>query len=52
MQTDGSVTTVKPERPMNVRDVLMHTTGLPGGLFPGNPIDDAFAEARRAQRKG
>ena len=45
---DGSVTTVKPERPMNVRDVLMHTTGLPGGLFPGNPIDDAFGQARAA----
>jgi short-subunit dehydrogenase len=39
-------------RPMNVRDVLMHTTGLPGGLFPGNPIDDAFAEARRARARG
>jgi CubicO group peptidase (beta-lactamase class C family) len=37
---------------MNVRDVLMHTTGLPGGLFPGNPIDDEFAEARRARRQG
>ena len=37
---------------MNVRDVLMHMTGLPGGLFPGNPIDDAFAEARQAQTKG
>jgi CubicO group peptidase (beta-lactamase class C family) len=26
----------------------MHTTGLPGGLFPDNPIDAAFAEARAA----
>jgi CubicO group peptidase (beta-lactamase class C family) len=26
----------------------MHTTGLPGSLFPDNPIDEAFAEARRA----
>jgi CubicO group peptidase (beta-lactamase class C family) len=43
---DDSVTLVKPSRPMNVRDVLMHTTGLPGGLFPGNPIDAAFNEAR------
>ncbi len=33
---------------MNMRDVLMHTTGLPGGLFPGNPIDDAFNKARAA----
>ena len=48
VQDDGSVTLVKPERPMNIRDVLMHTTGLPGGLFPDNPIDAAFAEARAA----
>ena len=52
MQDDGSVTLVKPRRPMNMRDVLMHTTGLPGGLFPGNPIDDAFATARSAQGSG
>ena len=45
---DGAVTLVKPERPMNMRDVLMHMTGLPGGLFPGNPIDDAFNDARAA----
>jgi len=51
-QADGSITKLKPQRPMNVRDVLMHTTGLPGGLFPGNPIDDKFAEARHARRKG
>jgi CubicO group peptidase (beta-lactamase class C family) len=49
---DGSVTTVKPPRPMIVKDVLMHMTGLPGGLFPGNPIDDAFAEARRVSSAG
>ena len=36
---DDAITLVKPERPMNMRDVLMHTTGLPGGLFPGSPID-------------
>ena len=36
---DGTVTLVKPQRPMNIRDVLMHTTGLPGSLFPDNPID-------------
>ena len=52
MQDDGSVSLVKPKRPMNIRDVLMHTTGLPGALFPGNPIDDAFAEARAALGAG
>jgi CubicO group peptidase (beta-lactamase class C family) len=49
---DKSVTLVKPERPMNMRDVLMHTTGLPGGLFPDNPIDAAFAEARAGLGSG
>jgi CubicO group peptidase (beta-lactamase class C family) len=48
VQEDGGVTLVRPARPMNVRDVLMHTTGLPGGLFPDNPIDAGFAEARAA----
>ena len=52
VQPDGSVTKVKPNRPMNVRDVLMHMTGLPGGLFPGHPIDDEFAQAREAEKKG
>jgi CubicO group peptidase (beta-lactamase class C family) len=51
-QPDGSITLVKPRRPMNVRDVLMHTTGLPGALFPDNPIDQAFAEARAAAHRG
>jgi CubicO group peptidase (beta-lactamase class C family) len=48
VQPDNSVTLVKPERPMNMRDVLMHTTGLPGALLPGNPIDERFGEARGA----
>jgi CubicO group peptidase (beta-lactamase class C family) len=52
VQPDGTITTVKPPRPMSVKDVLMHTTGLPGGLFPGNPIDDAFAQARRERSGG
>ncbi len=46
VKKDTSIELVKPERPMNMRDVLMHMTGLPGGLFPGNPIDDAFGKAR------
>ena len=52
LQPDGTINLVKPQRPMNIRDVLMHMTGLPGSLFPGNPIDDAFAEARAAQHRG
>jgi CubicO group peptidase (beta-lactamase class C family) len=49
---DDAITLVKPERPMNMRDVLMHMTGLPGGLFPGSPIDSAFNEALKAQGGG
>ena len=37
VQPDGAITTVKPPRPMNVKDVLMHMTGLPGGSFPAIP---------------
>jgi CubicO group peptidase (beta-lactamase class C family) len=49
---DGSVTHSKPDRPMQMRDVLMHMTGLPGALFPGNPIDAAFGEARASRHGG
>jgi CubicO group peptidase (beta-lactamase class C family) len=52
VQEDGTLDLVKPDRPMNIRDVLMHTTGLPGSLFPGNPIDDKFGAKRAAQHKG
>jgi CubicO group peptidase (beta-lactamase class C family) len=52
VQEDGSIDLVKPDRPMDVRDVLMHTTGLPGSLFPDNPIDEQFAQARTAQHRG
>jgi CubicO group peptidase (beta-lactamase class C family) len=49
---DGTMELVKPHRPMNIRDVLMHTTGLAGGLMPGNPIDDAYAKAVGAAKHG
>jgi len=52
VQPDQSIRLVKPDRPMNMRDVLMHTTGLPGALFPDNPIDQKFAEARVAAKRG
>jgi CubicO group peptidase (beta-lactamase class C family) len=52
VQPDQSIKLVKPNRPMNVRDVLMHTTGLPGALMPDNPIDEKFAEERAAIAKG
>ena len=49
---DGSDRLVKPNRPMNMRDVLMHTTGLAGALYPGHPVDAAFAEALATQPHG
>jgi CubicO group peptidase (beta-lactamase class C family) len=52
VREDGGLELVKPERPMNMRDVLMHMTGLPGALFPGNPIDATFKEARDALGPG
>ncbi|HWE65626.1 MAG TPA: serine hydrolase domain-containing protein [Acidimicrobiales bacterium] len=52
VQPDQSVELVKPDRPMNVRDVLMHMTGLPGALLPGNPIDEQFGLARSAAAQG
>ncbi|MGO8864766.1 MAG: serine hydrolase domain-containing protein [Acidimicrobiales bacterium] len=51
-ETNGSTTNVRPPRPMTVRDLLTHMTGLPGGILPGDPIDDAFAEARAARSEG
>jgi CubicO group peptidase (beta-lactamase class C family) len=51
-KSDGAVELVKPRRPMNVRDVLMHMTGLPGGLVPTDPIDKAFAQALAPRRSG
>jgi CubicO group peptidase (beta-lactamase class C family) len=51
-KADGTVELVKPHRPMNVRDVLMHMTGLPGGLVPTEPIDKAFAQALAPRRSG
>lgn len=46
VQADGTVSVVTPERPVTVRDLLMHTSGLAGGLFPDDPIDAGFVKAR------
>jgi CubicO group peptidase (beta-lactamase class C family) len=43
---DGTVSTVPARRPVNVRDLLTHTSGLAGGIFPNHPIDRAFVAAR------
>jgi len=51
VRKDGTVKTVKADRPISVRDALMHTTGLPGFNGP-NPIDQHFAKLRGAAGSG
>jgi CubicO group peptidase (beta-lactamase class C family) len=38
---------VEPDRPISVRDALMHMTGLPSFMASDDPIDRAFAAERR-----
>jgi CubicO group peptidase (beta-lactamase class C family) len=47
---DGAYRTEAPERPMSVRDVLMHTSGLTYGGDMRHPVDRAYAEHRIMQR--
>jgi CubicO group peptidase (beta-lactamase class C family) len=47
VKDDGSIETVECERPISVRDALMHTTGLPSFFATDNPIDRAFGAERR-----
>jgi CubicO group peptidase (beta-lactamase class C family) len=42
---DGSVRLVAPSRPMSVRDVLTHMTGLAGAVVPDHPVDHRYAAA-------
>ncbi len=49
---DGSTHLVEPERPMNMRDALMHTTGLAGAVVPSHPLDYRYAKAVQEQRSG
>ncbi|MDA8276313.1 MAG: serine hydrolase [Actinomycetota bacterium] len=49
---DGGTRLVDPERPMNVRDALMHTTGLAGAVVPSHPLDYRYAQAIHEQRSG
>ncbi len=48
VQADGTVTASSPERPVNVRDLLMHTSGIAGDIFRDNVIDSTFSQARSA----
>jgi CubicO group peptidase (beta-lactamase class C family) len=50
---DGAlVDTVEPDRPISVRDALMHMTGLPSFFASNNPIDAAFGAQRRQEGSG
>jgi CubicO group peptidase (beta-lactamase class C family) len=46
------VDTVKPDRPISVRDALMHMTGLPSFFASNHPIDAAFAAERGREASG
>ena len=50
-QPDGSKRLVEPERPMTVRDALMHMTGLGWGI-DGPLVMDRFLEAMAVVRGG
>jgi CubicO group peptidase (beta-lactamase class C family) len=49
---DGSTRLVEPERPMTVRDALMHMTGLPGAVLPDHPVDHRYNQAVQANASG
>jgi len=44
--TEGeTIRLVEPERPVTVRDLLTHTSGLSYGMEPEHPVDRLYAEA-------
>ncbi len=49
---DGSVQEVAPERPMSIRDALMHMTGLAGSVVPDHPVDHRYQAALQAAGSG
>jgi CubicO group peptidase (beta-lactamase class C family) len=52
VRKDGSIKTHKADRPISIRDALMHTTGLPSMFASPNPIDQGFNQAREAAGPG
>jgi CubicO group peptidase (beta-lactamase class C family) len=40
------------ERPMSIRDALMHTTGIASGADPRNPVDAAYAQQNPRTSEG
>jgi len=51
VKKDGSIKTHKTDRPISIRDALMHMTGLAGFASP-SPIDRAFNKVREAAGPG
>ena len=49
---NGSVRLVEPARPMTVRDLLMHMSGLPGAVVPDHPVDKRYDAALRQAGSG
>lgn len=43
--SNGSTRLVDPERPMVIRDLLMHASGLTYGMDPSHPVDQLYREA-------
>jgi CubicO group peptidase (beta-lactamase class C family) len=41
----GEPTRVEPRRPMTIRDLLTHTSGLTYGVFSDTPVDSMYREA-------
>ena len=52
VMNDGSIKTDEPDRPISVKDALMHMTGLPSPMGSNHPIDSAFATERREAGSG
>lgn len=49
---NGSTHLVEPDRPINIRDILMHTSGLAGAVVPDHPVDHRYSAARAALGSG
>ena len=45
-EAEGDDKLVKPERPMTIRDLLTHTSGLTYGIFGNTPVDIMYREAQ------
>jgi CubicO group peptidase (beta-lactamase class C family) len=49
---DGTTHLVAPDRPISIRDALMHMTGLAGSVVPDHPVDHRYSAALAASGPG